>query len=1084
MPNYAKLAKALTSLVKGTQDVLPVAERETNLAKFLEPSKVPQRLYHGTTATEGSKGQEAIRRIKPSKEGSLGSGVYLTPNSSRASGYAESPWDSKLNLERHSPNVLPVHAQIRNPLIIDGTHSDPMIEALTKLGMEEGKAARMVEKAYEDKGYIGKQVESRARAAGYDGLMQYRDGELSEVVSYNPNAVKSAIGNRGTYDPYNPQLNEAHGGAVHMQVGGLPRLAKALTNLAKGADEAPKVMPAIKKVEAWHGSPHRFAPTSTNPLGQFDPTKIGTGEGNQAFGYGHYLAQAPTTAKGYRAALSNRDRSALSAIKPTGEEVTDYEILRREYYKPGRVVKGYGGYDKVLEYIPSTEKKPWAVKVQGVLNEAGDPFPKYHMDNRVRVHTTEPDIEHMEGALNSEGWNVKKGNLYKVELPEEHVDRMMSWAEPLPEELRQKINSAATEKFGVGTVKNTGSHIYNELSREFERLGSVNPNADASEFLRQQGITGVKYPDRASRSSGEGTHNFVVFPNEEDAINIVHREKKGGLIDMNKAQGGLAHFQVGGALKLADRIRAGNAGAKLIKSQPEVKASEALGQLMEKGFKKTTTTQADRTRVGGGNIGGASFSAISEADPKYAGRVWGVMDEGTGSRLTNLTTPDTAWTTMLGSADQLKTNPVVFDKLKRQFVDAMKQGKLTPELEAKINHNLKLILGEGSEIRNPNIWKEADTFKKRSDLADLMLGKGITPQKGGVALGGEKSGRGVIFKPTDTLIQETEPTLLHPQHGGDVDTFAAGPRLFSLEKQTEFRPDLHPGFPTMLHGKDLGFNMKPTPTEVYLPDWHKHFKDVKPERFQGPWAEDIISRRKNPTYTLKGSEGPGYYDLALGLKGEGLPSQDLNDAYIRHLIREGFKEGGSVDNQPSFDQRLKDAIAKHMAEGGEASQDMDVAGLLQNSMDRGKDVPKFDEGGTTKAEKTKGNPLTKYASAAKKIAVEEFLKEKEALSTPRGAKDVALKIGTSFTGQLPSLMNFAQRMIPSLNEPTSVMNPSGETQLKYRIPYDTEEQNEVLKRIGALGETEAPVVEFAGSLLGPAQLYKAIKGGLNAAKAR
>ena len=92
-----------------------------------------------------------------------------------------------------------------------------MVEALIKLGMDEQKAANMVEKAYENKGYIGKEVESRARAAGYDGLMQYRDGELSEVVSYNPNAIKSAIGNKGTYDTSKPDLNEAIGGLIKVK---------------------------------------------------------------------------------------------------------------------------------------------------------------------------------------------------------------------------------------------------------------------------------------------------------------------------------------------------------------------------------------------------------------------------------------------------------------------------------------------------------------------------------------------------------------------------------------------------------------------------------------------------------------------------------------------------------------------------------------------------------------------------------------------------------------------------------------------------------------------------------------------------
>ena len=348
----------------------------------------------------------------------------------------------------------------------------------------------------------------------------------------------------------------------------------------------------------------------------------------------------------------------------------------------------------------------------------------------------------------------------------------------------------------------------------------------------------------------------------------------------------------GAGLTASQRAEAGRKAAELIKSQEQVKASEALGQLMEKGFKRTTTTQADRTRVGGGNIGGAPFPAISEADPAYKGKVWGVMDEGTAARLKNLTTDDTAWTTMLGSANQLKTNPIVFDKLKRGFITSMKQGNLSPELAGKINHNLALTFGEGADIRDPKIWRQADTFEKRAALADVMMGQGTAPSKGGIAIGGEKSGKGVIFKPTDILKRETEPSLLHTEHGGDVPTFAAGPRLFRINKESVYDPSLHPGFPTLLTGEDLKINMKPTPTEVYLRDWHAKFKKDNPER-----------------------KSPGYYDLALGVKGEGLPSQELNDEYIRHLLREGFKKGGKVDIQAS-DRRLAQAIEKRMAKGG------------------------------------------------------------------------------------------------------------------------------------------------------------------------
>jgi hypothetical protein len=228
----AKLAKRL----KGTQETLPAAEREANKAKFLAESKTPMRLYHGTTASEGGKGTESIRRFKPSKEGALGSGVYLTPDPKFAGSYAEQVGSS----------MLPVYAQLKNPLILRGSgvpdkYKDPMIEALELLGMDSAKAARMVERAYEGKGYIGKEVQTRAQAQGYDGLIEYdRDGNLAEVVSYNPNAVKSAIGNKGTYNTNKPDLNEAAGGAIHMQAGGIARLLKGL----KGTQE---VLPAAER---------------------------------------------------------------------------------------------------------------------------------------------------------------------------------------------------------------------------------------------------------------------------------------------------------------------------------------------------------------------------------------------------------------------------------------------------------------------------------------------------------------------------------------------------------------------------------------------------------------------------------------------------------------------------------------------------------------------------------------------------------------------------------------------------------------------------------------------------------------------
>ena len=282
MVDGGKVAKGLMGAINKASTAADAAMAEANLKKMLEPSKVQQRLYHGTTATEGGKGKEAIRRLKPSKEGALGSGVYMTPNTPHASSYTGIPNDEALAMMSQGNdytkkmadqfmadraagrlregqaggNMLPVYAQIKNPLIIgkSGRNIDPAADALMGLGMDEASAVRLVEKAFEEKGNIGKQIQSRAQAQGYDGIMQYRGDELSEVVSYNPNAIKSAIGNQGTYDINHPDLSKAEGGAMLMP-----------TKKTQGFEEEKPMDKSV--LEKMHKAVKEMPKLPTSPLG-------------------------------------------------------------------------------------------------------------------------------------------------------------------------------------------------------------------------------------------------------------------------------------------------------------------------------------------------------------------------------------------------------------------------------------------------------------------------------------------------------------------------------------------------------------------------------------------------------------------------------------------------------------------------------------------------------------------------------------------------------------------------------------------------------------------------------------------------
>jgi hypothetical protein len=224
---------ALEALAK---KLMPLTERQANKAKFLEGNHpaVPEVVYHATRAAP--KG-EAIDQMIGSKYGTLGSGMYTTPDTQFGSTYTGIPTPETIEKLKTSfpamarPFVkamdegdysdipmggymMPLHPSVKNPLILQGIHADPAYEALAKLGVPDSKIDSIVEKANEKYGSIGKEIQSRAQKLGHDGVILYKDGNIQEMVTYSPYQLKSAIGNEGTFNPYDPRLSKKKGGLV------------------------------------------------------------------------------------------------------------------------------------------------------------------------------------------------------------------------------------------------------------------------------------------------------------------------------------------------------------------------------------------------------------------------------------------------------------------------------------------------------------------------------------------------------------------------------------------------------------------------------------------------------------------------------------------------------------------------------------------------------------------------------------------------------------------------------------------------------------------------------------------------------
>lgn len=97
-------------------------------------------------------------------------------------------------------------------------------------------------------------------------------------------------------------------------------------DLAVGKDAAAGAI--AHSIPAYHGTPYTFEPVEDNPFGAFQDQKIGTGEGAQAYGYGHYVAGSPKVAESYKQAEDGNLYQV--AIKPDEHELLDWDGTRSE----------------------------------------------------------------------------------------------------------------------------------------------------------------------------------------------------------------------------------------------------------------------------------------------------------------------------------------------------------------------------------------------------------------------------------------------------------------------------------------------------------------------------------------------------------------------------------------------------------------------------------------------------------------------------------------------------------------------------------------------------------------------------------
>jgi hypothetical protein len=259
--------------------------------------------------------------------------------------------------------------------------------------------------------------------------------------------------------------------------------------------------PVMAELDVYHGSPHVFD--------EFDASKIGTGEGAQAYGHGIYLAENPEVARGYKKDLSGFDEPFLQfgKTKIAGQQLSDIDLETFKFLEKGKRDAGQFPHNTVY-YAKQAAKDNPAVLAR--LEEMGR------------------DVKF--------GFEKNRGNFYTADLPDEMVDRMLDWDKPLskqPEAVRKIVQETQTKAMEKATLSGkaifesqpqdmTGGQWHQAMAR---LTNTSHQQAPLANMLRQAGIPGIRYLDAGSRGQGgSGTRNFVVFPGEEKKVKILRRE--------------------------------------------------------------------------------------------------------------------------------------------------------------------------------------------------------------------------------------------------------------------------------------------------------------------------------------------------------------------------------------------------------------------------------------------------------------------------------------------------------------------------------------------------------------------------------
>lgn len=258
--------------------------------------------------------------------------------------------------------------------------------------------------------------------------------------------------------------------------------------------------PMFANIKAVHGSPHKFT--------KFSDDAMGTGEGAQAFGIGHYSGKhTKSLDEWYRKRLTEQNNNPLESYISKHE---DYVYNLKKHIGESIINTYPGAQDLPLSQLKTLIIRTNNDTLKSIWSKANSPFYKSFEETGLN-----PIAKDLFNTMRGYKHTPSPGYLYALNLKPDEQD-LLNFNKPLFAQSDKVLSNLQSidESLVKSEIDNSGEGIYSLLRDKFGEK-------EVPKILNKHNIPGHEFAGQG----GQGLPNYVIYNPEN--IEIIRRIRGG-----------------------------------------------------------------------------------------------------------------------------------------------------------------------------------------------------------------------------------------------------------------------------------------------------------------------------------------------------------------------------------------------------------------------------------------------------------------------------------------------------------------------------------------------------------------------------